>query len=210
MQNKNEFHQATLIHQLPSIVETHYMKTPIYAFALALASAGLLSCDKNDEPSTPASEYLPLKTGNYWQFEHDTAKMEVVGTQILNQKNYYLLRYHEDTTFYRIEDSRIYVMVPGQHESVKFRLDARVNGAWTCGAYVVTLMSKTDTIAINDQKIPGCFAFYFDVPVMIDEEYSIWLAPGIGFVQQACGECPYPVRKLVKARINGQMITFEE
>jgi hypothetical protein len=185
------------------------MKTLKLAFALTFTSVFLLSCDKNDEPSTSTSQYLPLETGNYWQFEHDTAKMQVVGTQILNHKNYYLIRYHEDTTFYRVENARIYVMVPGQQESAKFRLDTRVNGAWTFGAYIVKLMSKTDTVTINDEKIPGCYGFYFDVPVMVDEEYSIWLAPGIGFIQQTCGECLYQTRKLVEARIGGQIIDFQ-
>jgi hypothetical protein len=44
---------------------------------------------------------------------------------------------------------------------------------------------------------------------MVDDEHSIWLAPGIGFIQEVCGECQYPLRKLDKARI-GDRELWEE
>jgi hypothetical protein len=43
---------------------------------------------------------------------------------------------------------------------------------------------------------------------MVDEEHSIWLAPGIGFIQERCGECLHQIRKLDKARIGGQNIDY--
>jgi hypothetical protein len=167
----------------------------------------LLSCNKEDEKMTLTNNYLPLKSGNYWQLDY-TDREEIVGTKIINNKTYYLLQYQNDTSYYRIENDKIFVIENNQNESVKFNLRANVNDTWNYNSYKVKLTSKTDIITINGHKIINCYQFFFDVPVMVDEEHSIWLAPGIGFIQEQCGECLHQIRKLDEARIDGQIIHY--
>ena len=95
-----------------------------------------------------------------------------------------------------------------ENASIKFNFSANVNETWNYNSYDAKLVSKTDTIIINDKKIYNCFQFYYDVPIMVDEEYSIWLAPGIGFIQEQCGECLHQIRKLDNAKIGSQYIDY--
>ena len=183
------------------------MRTIRLPIVLAYFSIYLLSCNKEDEKVTLTNDYLPLETGNYWQLDY-TGKEEIVGTKLINNNTYYLLQFQNDTMYYRIENDKILVIEHVENESVKFDLTANVNDTWNYNSYLVKLTSKTDTITINNQKILNCYQFYFDVPVMADEEHSIWLAPGIGFIQEQCGECLHQIRKLAVARIDGQIINF--
>lgn len=170
--------------------------------AVVSISISLQSCEKDEKAITLSSDYLPLEIGNYWQLDH-SEKKEVVSKTILDGKDYYLLRYLNDTSYYRVENNKVYVIEHTDKESLKFNLSARVNATWNYHSQTVKLVSKTDTIVINNKKIANCYHFYFDNPIWVDDEHSIWLAPGIGFIQEQCGECPYPFRKLDKAKISG-------
>jgi hypothetical protein len=151
--------------------------------------------------------YLPLDIGNYWQLDH-SAKNEIVGTKLIDNKSYYSVLYQDDTSYYRIENDKVIVIEYTENASVKFDLSADVNESWKYNSYTVKLLSTTDTISINNQKIINCYQFYYDIPGVVDEEHSIWLAPGIGIIQETCGECLHPVRKLDKARIGEENIDY--
>ncbi len=176
----------------------------------------LTSCGK-DKPIQPiiplCGEYLPLQVQNYWDIEHKT-RISITGTEVIDGKTYYI--FDDSNTFmrdyYRSENGKVYTRRTGEPESVKFDLTADVRDTWEYlyggGTWTATLLSKTDTLQINNTKIPNCYKFYFDIPIMADEEYYVWLAPGIGFIRMTCGYCLYPYQNLVKAQIDGKEIWF--
>ena len=167
----------------------------------------VLSCKKNDDTISLTNKYLPLEIGNYWQLDY-LEKREIINTKEIGGKIYYLIQSGNDTDYYRIENDKVYVIAYDDNESVKFNLSANVNDTWNYNSYKVKLISKTDTIIVNDTKFVNCFQFYYDIPGMVDEEHSIWLAPNIGFVQEQCGECLHQIKKLDKVKINGQEIDY--
>lgn len=167
----------------------------------------IVSCKKEDETISMTNEYLPLEKGNYWQLDY-LAKSEIIGTKEIENKIYYLMLNENDTSYYRIENNKVYVIEHEGNESVKFNLSANVNDTWNYNSYEVTLISKTDTIIVNDTKFYNCLQFYYDIPGMADDDHSIWLAPNVGFVQEMCGECFYQIYKLDKSKINGQEIDY--
>jgi hypothetical protein len=183
------------------------MKTLLFLITLATISIFIQSCKKEPAKIILTDDYLPLEVGNFWQLEN-TEKEEIIGTKIINNKTYFILAYQSDTTYYSSENNKIYVIENNKGKSLKFDLTARVHDTWKFNLYNVTLSSRTDSVIINNHKIYNCLRFYFDIPVYVDDEYSIWLAPGIGFIQEMCGECIYPLRKLNVAKIGDQNIDF--
>lgn len=175
----------------------------------ALIPALILCCTKDDNNTeTPLKyDYLPLEVGNYWLFD-DSSRHEIVGSTLLHEKHYFLMQYEGDTSYYRLADNKVYVLDPEEspEESVMYNLSAKTGDSWNFNLYTVTLISKTETISINGRQISDCYEFYFDTPVLIDEEHTILLAPEIGFIQKICGECPNSTRKLDKANIDGKEI----
>jgi hypothetical protein len=167
-----------------------------------------VSCKKDENTLVPdTGEYLPLQIDNYWLIDHYD-QIDITGTQVLDNKTYFVLVQGTDTNYYRNVNNKIYVRRSDVSESVKFDLTADVNESWQFQGWIVTMASKTDTITINNTKIPNCYHFFFDIPMVVDDEHSIYLAPGIGFINMTCGFCPYPALKLVKANINNVEITF--
>jgi hypothetical protein len=184
------------------------MKTKLI---LTLFAAGVFltfSCKKDETISFPVTgEYLPLQIHNYWLIDHYD-QIDVTGTQVIENKEYFVLVQGTDTNYYRIENNKVFVRRLDVSESVKFDLTANVGESWQFQGWNVEMASKTDTVVINNTKIPNCYRFFFDVPVMVDDEHSIWLAPGIGFIKMTCGFCPFPSLNLIKANINSKEITF--
>lgn len=186
------------------------MKTLKFVAVLAGFSLCLNACHKDeieDKELVLSDEYLPLQVGNYWQMENQ-GKQEITGTKEINNKMYYQLEGSSDTLYYRIDNDKVYVLNHEGQEGVKFDLSAELNETWTYNLYTVQLISKTDTVSINNKQIKNCYQFYFDIPIMADDEHAIWLAPGIGFIQTQCGECLNPILKLEMASIDGQDIDF--
>lgn len=168
----------------------------------------VVSCKEDERPSIPdAGEYLPLQVNNFWLIDH-FGQLTVIGNKVIENKTYFALVQGTDTNYYRNENNKIYVRRTDVDESVKFDLTVGVNESWQFQGWTVSLVSKTDTIAINNTKIPNCYHFFFDIPMSVDAAHSIWLAPGIGFIKMTCGYCPYPSLNIIKANINNVEITF--
>lgn len=169
-----------------------------------------ISC-KKDDTSPIKQEYLPMQVQNYWEIQ-DYVKYTITGTKVLDHKTYFVFVQGSDTSYYRNENNKIYVRRASGNESVKFDLTADASQAWEFQdggtAWNVSRSNTTDTITINNTKIPNCYQFTFDLPMTVDATHSIWLAPGIGFIKMTCGFCPYPFLNLRKAKINNQEITF--
>jgi hypothetical protein len=165
------------------------------------------SCEKNDDKITLTNNYLPLEIGNNWKFDF-SEKKEIVGSKVIGDKTFYLIQYENDTVYYRTENDKVYVIEYEDNESVKFNLSAKVNDTCNYNSYLVKLISKTDTVLVNDTKFVNCLHFYYDIPGVVDDEHSIWLAPGIGFVQEQCGECLHQIKKLDKVKIGGHEVDY--
>jgi hypothetical protein len=188
------------------------MKHHILLVTAALTILILSSCKKEVTNKVPVTgDYLPMQVGNYWEIQ-DFTKYNITGTKIIDFKTYYIFVQQNDTSYYRNDNNKIYVRRSNTNESVKFDLTANTGETWEFKdggtSWNVTLTSKTDTITINNTKIPNCYNFFLDLPQAVDDEHAIWLAPGIGFINMTCGFCAYPSLKLQKARINNTEITF--
>jgi hypothetical protein len=167
-----------------------------------------ISCTKDDEPETKTLNYLPLKTGNYWQL-FDSPRTEVLGSTVKDGKTWFLVTRGTDTSLYRFENNRIFVIEDNLSSALMFDLSAGVNDSWNYHDWKITLSSKSDTIRLKDTVLTDCYEFFFDIPGYVDDEHSIWLAPGLGFVREQCGECVHPQRSLAEAKIDGHIFYFE-
>jgi hypothetical protein len=181
---------------------------------ISLIPIFFLSCDKQDDFMIQYETLLPLNKGNYWKIENRSV-YQITGVVKIDNKEYYQMKNGEYNNYYRISDNKVYVIEFGREEGVKFNLSANLHETWRYtgiddwDSYVVELESKTDVLTINGQKIENCYRFYFDIPMMAEEEHTIWLAPGIGFVQEACGFCYNPISKLEIAHIRGRDYRFK-
>jgi hypothetical protein len=189
------------------------IRSASFIFCLMVGFIIMSSCKKEKDTVQPGGDYFPLAVGNTWKIEHRDLR-EIVGKNTLEGKEYFLMLVGNDSAYFRKEGNSIYQKVEPTGESLLFKLDANVGDSWqfpmtlSGSTYNVTLGSKTDTITIGNQRITNCFTFYFDVPLMVDEEHSITLAPGIGYIQENCGFCDYPNLKLQHAKIDGVEISF--
>lgn len=182
-------------------------------------SAALLSCsDKEKGVAEPESsaywEYMPLEAGNYWKLG-GLPKWDVQGSRIINGKEYYEVTDIHGTGYMRVKKNKVFY-VPGGvkedkafEEAVLFDGNARVNDKWNFFEWEVTLKSNSETLVIGNSTINNCRKYYFDIPGMADDEFHIWLAPGIGYIQYRClGECYGIDRKLEEAKIGGRVPAF--
>jgi len=182
--------------------------------ALFLIILVLISCQKDHSTKIElTSDYFPLKVGNYWDFEF-AGKYLVIEYQILNGKEYFEITNDNGTSSYYVNrDNKIYVrdFALDNKEEMKFDLTAETNATWTYGAGSVTLASRNATIKIGDLQLDNCLQFNFFSKNLIDYGSSVWLAPGIGLIQQTCQECfgsAFKTMKLIKANINNQEKEF--
>ena len=169
------------------------------------------SCKKDEKVTIPTSgEYLPMQVQNYWQIQ-DYLTYTITGKKVIDNKTYFIFVQGYDTSYYRNENNKTYVRRSSGDESVKFNFETKTNETWEFqdgGTTWTVKRNASDTITINNTKIPNCYEFFFDIPMGADAAHSIWLAPGIGFIKMTCGFCPYPYLNLNKARINNKEITF--
>jgi len=182
---------------------------------ISLIITTLVSCEKDDNQRINLKEnYFPLKIGNQWNFEI-AGKDSIIDITKVNGIDYYeFVNDNGTTSYYRKQDNRIYVKSSSTEskEEMKFDLAANIDNTWAFGAGYVTLVSRSATIRIGDTQIDSCLQFNFHNKDLIDYGFSIWLAPGIGFIQQTCQECfgsAFETLKLEKAMINEQLIEFK-
>ena len=158
-----------------------------------------VSCEEQDRKNL-AESYLPLEIGNYWKLEN-TEKREILNKTFISDKEYYIVKYMKDTFYYRIEDNKVFVKNMNS-ENIIFDFNAKEKSSWNFDYITVSLINKKDTIVINHKQYTNCYHFLFDIPEMADDEFSIWLAPDIGFIQEECEECELQIKKLQTARLN--------
>ncbi|RYU94698.1 hypothetical protein [Emticicia agri] len=173
---------------------------------LGITSTFFLSACKEDKISLEGLDnvYLPLAVGNYWKIDGVNTRT-ITETKVFDQKTYYAITSSYDTSYVRNENDKIIEYYKGK-TSVRFDLTAAVNATWQYRDYTVKLISKTESITIGGQTIQNCYRFYMDIPAMADDEHAIWLAPGIGFIQQECyGECIGGKNKLKEVKLDGKV-----
>lgn len=150
------------------------------------------------------NDYLPLAVGNYWNLDKYGLR-KITETKVFDDKTYYAITQSHDTAYVRNEGDKI-IEYDGGKTSVMFDLTADANDTWQYRNYTVKLISKTEAITLGKQEFKNCYQFYFDIPAAADDERTIWLAPGIGFIQQQChGECIGGEWKLKELKLNGKI-----
>lgn len=176
----------------------------------------LVSCSNPDETGPESSEqweYMPLETGNYWKLGN-FPKWSVTGMKTINGKEYYERVDINGTDYVRVEQNKVFYIPASTRDSafeeaVMFDGNAKVNDKWNFFEWEVTLKSESESLVIGDTTINNCRKYYFNIPKMADEEYNLWLAPGIGYIQYQClGECISTIMKLEEARIGGIIPAF--
>lgn len=186
----------------------------IKSLLILLASTLVISfsCTKEEKYIIPLSgDYLPMQIENYWEIK-DAGKITITGTKVLDNKQYYVFSEGTFDKLYRNENNKIYTISAFGNEYLIYDLKASVNEVWQYQIdgtiWNAQLQSKTDTITINNTKITNCYRFYFDSPLMADDENTVWLAPGIGFIKIQCMYCISNDQTLINAKINNQIIRF--
>jgi len=162
------------------------------------------SCSK-EEFHSGSSDYFPLSTGNYWELGN-RIRYEVIKEEELKGKKYFLMSMGYDSTWYRVDNEKVYaIQSRTEHldEQLMFDFTAREGDSWAFSDYTVTLQGTEEKITFQGRVVRNCYLFFVDNPRMADEEYWVWLAPGIGFIQHRCSFCVEPVSTLKNARING-------
>jgi hypothetical protein len=168
----------------------------------------LSACTKDKQTEVEKEvEYLPLKEGNYWEFDY-YPRREIKGTKSIDGKSFYIMMYESLEFYYRIENNKVYAKEFGNPVGVKFKFDVKEGDKWNYNGYEVTLISKSETLKIGSKTLKNCYRFAFDNPEMVDDEHDIILAPDLGFVWQNCGECTQPVSQIIKAKINNRILYF--
>jgi hypothetical protein len=187
----------------------------------------LASCVKDAVTSTSV-DYFPLQVGNYWNLSSiGTRSIDTIVS--LNGINYYRMVHVQvgptgitsrDTTFYRkTTDGKVYERgTKSTDEILKFDLGANSDQTWTYAKdptisintypWNATLKSVIDTVQLGNNTIRNCYRYYYDIPQGADEETTIWLAPGIGFVKEFYSGGTIDRKSLTKVRINGIVRQF--
>ncbi|HTE34321.1 MAG TPA: hypothetical protein VK666_28270 [Chryseolinea sp.] len=186
------------------------------------------SCDRDDDVLVGDNSYLPLEIGNYWDFvaiggvggqQSIVEHREVMGKTFLSGHEYFLMVSERptagdpfiDSVYYRVADNG-YVYTyrtnfPG--EAQDFRLNGKDGDEWTY-TYVdweTNIKLTASSLDINSNTISNCKNFYRDVRQWADEEYTITLAPDVGFVKEFSNAWGGG-QVLKSARIGGRLVNF--
>jgi hypothetical protein len=164
----------------------------------------LLACDGNELISPAENSYLPLQVGNSWKFvaigptqtdrysfKRVTAETTLEGTAYYEVVSGYAnpqeAEVVQDTLYYRI-DNKGFVYIRGKQDDLEknlFRLNGLDGDSWTfeIEGYTVSMDLAIVSLDIDEKELKKCKAFFYDVDVMADEEYTTTFAKGIGFVK---------------------------
>jgi len=174
--------------------------------------------------------YLPLKVGNYWNFESisfsqgqssNQIHREVASTATINNHEYYLLittstndyYTYKDSSYYRIDHNGyvyIYRKSSPNYEDNRFRLNGNDHDTWSYPVEAgdqaqVTL--TVESVTLGNVTLTNCKSHYYNVIQWADEENTITLAPGIGFVKEYSNAWGLG-QELKSAMIDGQVFNF--
>ncbi len=178
-----------------------------------------ISCENEDDIGSKLElldneDYFPLHLGNFWELTK-IPKMTIDTNETLDGKNYFRMVTAFDTVYYRkTTDGKVYERTKASDEILKFDLSANADDTWTYHdetfeeGWHVTLVSKTETVELDGVTFENCYRFYFDVPSWADEAHSIWLAPGIGIIEQSFAYGTAGGKVLEKAKIDGVELEF--
>ncbi|GHN01846.1 hypothetical protein WSM22_33350 [Cytophagales bacterium WSM2-2] len=202
------------------------MKKLIILFLVAALFAG---CRHDDlAVKIPQDEnYLPLEVGNYWNLQPVgqvsiglQAHREVMGVATINNHEYFLLvtSYIEnsnvDSAYYRMDTNgfvHIYRKNQPNFEDNRFRLFAKDGDKWKYpvdGSSEAEITLTVGSLTIGNAEIANCKSYFFNVTNWADEEYTITLAPGIGFAKEYSNAWGFG-QILKSARIHGQVYNFQ-
>jgi hypothetical protein len=173
----------------------------------------------------PESNYLPLEIGNSWDFKtlygspYTRIHREVMGKATVNNREYYLLvttsSYSTipDSAYYRIDNNGfvyIHRYFQGNFEDNRFRLNANNGDSWTFPVdsnSIATIKTTAESLILGNTEIKDCKSYFFNVLNWADEEYTITLAPGIGFAKEYSNAWGFG-QILKSAKIHGEIHNF--
>lgn len=136
-----------------------------------------------------SNNYFPLAIGAAWKIKSRPLR-EITDIDTINGKVYYLMESDSgpfsDSIYYHItKEGDVYDSLPRFPSGLLFNMQAAVGETYTwTGDWQVTLESKTDTVRLGHYSITDCYRFYIDHLPTADDEYRVYLAPGLGFVQE--------------------------
>jgi hypothetical protein len=184
---------------------------------IGTALLALTSCESSESDNTNilnGEDYFPLHVGNYWKLSGMPERLVDI-TETIDNTTYYRIVSSWDTTYYRKTDAgKIFERTKTTGEILKFDLAADAGQTWTYESnnpkytWRATLLSKNETVELGQTTYKNCYRFYFDIPQMADDEHVIWLAPGIGFIEEYYSGGTAGRKALTKAKIDGVEIEF--
>jgi hypothetical protein len=160
-----------------------------------------LACTEDEKDGIiETNSYLPLRVGNYWDYEVLTYNSSYIRREYVtatirrNGDRYYEVvggplgvsaSIHYDTVYYHIDDNGyVYCWRTGwENEENLYRLFAKNGDQWSFKSNFddkATVDAFYTTIKIGEKEIPACKGYFYDVPMIVDEETTTYLAPGIG------------------------------
>lgn len=203
-----------------------------YVPVLMCCCAALLfwSCDPTTQSDgkreRQSASYLPLEVGNYWDFKSTDSdagnivqRREVKGVEKFNDHEYYLVTssYSDsqgavDSAYYRIgADGDVYVYRrTADREELRFKLLASDGEAWTYPVFdndVMKVTTKVGPLQMRKGTLENCKHYYYNIENWADEEHTITLGPGVGFIREFSNAWGHGVI-LVKASIGGSVTEY--
>ena len=189
----------------------------LFIFFIALACTEEVRFDPNGD------RYLPLQVGNYWRFEAPNAlgfdaEYTIIDEVEIYGKSYFQFHIksatgtvdeYEGLSYYRIDSRDVVHFLRdsvNSIETVYLNLGAPDGYQYKSSDYTATV--RTESFDLNGHVLDECKSFYYDIPTTYDDEHSVTLAAGIGyiFIHASFGR----TAQLVEARINGVEHTFGE
>ncbi|MEL7147334.1 MAG: hypothetical protein AAFO69_13255 [Bacteroidota bacterium] len=187
-------------------------RLPLLIILISTLIAG--ACGEENLPRVDVTEGLfPLNVGDYRDFGI-LSIMTVEDTVMKNDRSYFRVSTENGPTeFFREANDKVYRLGDrnGENEVLFYDFALEEGSSWTYKTtedgfeWTVTLVSKTETFTKGDFVFENCHVFYYDVPEIIDEETTHWLAPGVGLVR-VVGQVG--VIDVVKASVDGQELEF--